>query len=146
MHKELSTEKSILIWLGRKKLTRSQKTTLIMQNWTNIRKIVSITAKLNCSDWPTVALNNTTTIRTTDIKRQEDRAKLLTYEHTDLRKSVKKTGLTTLKCLSWHTEKRTRGPFLESPGNFSGPKSNIQIKIKRIRAPVLDSKLLHFFH
>ena len=22
-----------------------------------------------------------------------------------------------------------RGPFLESPGNFSGPKSNIQIKI-----------------
>ena len=69
MHEELSTEKSILIWLGRKKLTRSQKTTLIMQNGTNIRKIVSITAKLNCSDWPTVALNNTTTIRTTDIKR-----------------------------------------------------------------------------
>ena len=24
---------------------------------------------------------------------------------------------------------RTRGPFLESPGNFSGPKSNIQIEI-----------------
>ena len=23
----------------------------------------------------------------------------------------------------------TRGPFLESPGNFTGPKSNIQIKI-----------------
>ena len=22
---------------------------------------------------------------------------------------------------------KTRGPFLESPGNFSGPKSNIQI-------------------
>ena len=24
---------------------------------------------------------------------------------------------------------RTRGPFLESPGNFTGPKSNIQIEI-----------------
>ena len=24
---------------------------------------------------------------------------------------------------------RSRGPFLESPGNFSGPKSNIQIEI-----------------
>ena len=24
---------------------------------------------------------------------------------------------------------RARGPFLESPGNFSGPKSNIQIEI-----------------
>ena len=39
---------------------------------------------------------------------------------------------------------RSRGPFLESPGNFSGPKSNIQIEIKRIRARVLASKLLHF--
>ena len=37
-----------------------------------------------------------------------------------------------------------RGPFLESPGNFTGPKSNIQIEIKRIRARVLASKLLHF--
>ena len=24
---------------------------------------------------------------------------------------------------------KARGPFLESPGNFSGPKSNIQIQI-----------------
>ena len=24
---------------------------------------------------------------------------------------------------------RYRGPFLESPGNFTGPKSNIQIEI-----------------
>ena len=39
---------------------------------------------------------------------------------------------------------QTRGPFLESPVNFSGPKSNIQIEIKRIRARVLASKLLHF--
>ena len=38
----------------------------------------------------------------------------------------------------------TKGPFLESPGNFSGPKSNIQIEIQRIRAQVLTSKLLHF--
>ena len=42
---------------------------------------------------------------------------------------------------------RTTGPwglFLESLGNFSGPKSNIQIEIKRIRARVLAGKLLHF--
>ena len=37
-----------------------------------------------------------------------------------------------------------RGPFLQSPDNFSGPKSNIQIEIKRIGARVLGSKLLHF--
>ena len=37
-----------------------------------------------------------------------------------------------------------RGRFLQSPDNFSGPKSNIQIEIKRIRARVLASKLLHF--
>ena len=37
----------------------------------------------------------------------------------------------------------TWGLFLESPGNFSGPKSNIQIEIWRIRARVLASKLLH---
>ena len=36
------------------------------------------------------------------------------------------------------------GPFLESPGNFSGPKSNIQIEILRKRAGFLASKLLHF--
>ena len=34
--------------------------------------------------------------------------------------------------------------FVKVPVTFSGAKSNIQIKIKRIRAPVLDSKLLHF--
>ena len=37
-----------------------------------------------------------------------------------------------------------RGPFLESPGNISALKSNIQIAIERIRARVLASKLLHF--
>ena len=40
--------------------------------------------------------------------------------------------------------KRFRGPFLESPVNFSGPKTNIQIKIKRIRARFPARKLLHF--
>ena len=35
-------------------------------------------------------------------------------------------------------------PFLEGPGNFLGPKSNIQIEIKRVRARVLATKLLHF--
>ena len=40
--------------------------------------------------------------------------------------------------------KDSRGPFLQSPGNFTGPKSNIQIEIQRIRARVLASKLMHF--
>ena len=35
-------------------------------------------------------------------------------------------------------------PFLQSPNNFSGPKSNIQIEIERIGAWVLASKILHF--
>ena len=39
---------------------------------------------------------------------------------------------------------KTWGPFLESPVNFSGPKSNSQSEIKRTRARVLASKLLHF--
>ena len=34
-------------------------------------------------------------------------------------------------------------PFLESAGNFSGPKSNIKMEIWRVRARVLASKLLH---
>ena len=38
----------------------------------------------------------------------------------------------------------SEGPFLECPGNFSGPKSNIQIEIYRIRARVLVGKLPHF--
>ena len=37
-----------------------------------------------------------------------------------------------------------RGPFLESPGNFLGPKLNIQIKIQRIRVRILAGKLLQF--
>ena len=37
-----------------------------------------------------------------------------------------------------------RSPFLQSPENFSGPKSNIQIKIKRTKARVLASSMLHF--
>ena len=32
-------------------------------------------------------------------------------------------------CLVENHEFLSRGPFLESPGNFSGPKSNIQIEI-----------------
>ena len=41
-------------------------------------------------------------------------------------------------------QNRPGARFLESPVNFSGPKSNIQIEIKRIRGRVLASKLLHF--
>ena len=37
------------------------------------------------------------------------------------------------------------GAFLQSPDNFSGPKSYIQIEVKRIRARVLANKILHFF-
>ena len=37
-----------------------------------------------------------------------------------------------------------RGLFLESPGNFTGPKSNIQIEMLRIKAQFLASKLLDF--
>ena len=37
-----------------------------------------------------------------------------------------------------------RGPFLKSSGDFTGPKSNIQIEIQRIRAQVLANKLLYF--
>ena len=51
--------------------------------------------------------------------------------------------LITFKFVSLNLLAR-RGPFLQSPDNFSGPKSNIQIEIKRIRARVLASKLLHF--
>ena len=69
------------------------------------------------------------------------------------------TGETVLpfvagRCQFWDTWKifdllftsayKPWGPFLQSPDNFSGPKSNIQIEIKRIRARVLASKLLHF--
>ena len=39
---------------------------------------------------------------------------------------------------------RDWGPFLESPGDFSGPKSKIQIEIKRIRARFLARKRIHF--
>ena len=38
----------------------------------------------------------------------------------------------------------TWGPFLESPVNLTGPKSNIQIEVERIRTRVLASKLVHF--
>ena len=36
------------------------------------------------------------------------------------------------------------GPFLQNPNIFSGPKSNIQIEIQRIRSRVLANKILHF--
>ena len=42
------------------------------------------------------------------------------------------------------TEVRARRWFLESPANFSGLKSDIQIEIQRKRARILANKLLHF--
>ena len=40
-------------------------------------------------------------------------------------KSLKENQLSILGVVIWGS----RGPFLESPGNFSGPKSNIQIEM-----------------
>ena len=54
-------------------------------------------------------------------------------------KSVRSRG----RRIIW-LELRACGPFLERRGNFSGPKSNIQVEIKRVRARVLAKKLLHF--
>ena len=61
------------------------------------------------------------------------------------RKSLKKFRL-KLVSNPWPLRFSCRGPFLQSPDNFSGRKSNIQIEIKRIRgrARVLASKILHF--
>ena len=50
---------------------------------------------------------------------------------------------TKISIKDW-SEQGSWGSFLESPVNFSGPKSNIQIEIKRIRARVLARKILHF--
>ena len=47
-------------------------------------KMAGKTAKLNCT------LTSTTTTKTTDTKRQEDRAKLLSYEHWSTEKVYKK--------------------------------------------------------
>ena len=38
-------------------------------------------------------------------------------------------GWVEYDCPLGRLSERTRGPFLESPGNFTGPKSNIQIEI-----------------
>ena len=62
------------------------------------------------------------------------------------KKSLKKSYLffkTRFEVFFWRPI-LARGRFLESPGNFSGPKSNILIEIQRIRARILASKLLHF--
>ena len=66
-----------------------------------------------------------------------DKAKSLA----DLREKSQKTECKQSIYSVFH---RPWGPFLESPGNFTGPKSNIQIEISRVRARVLASRLLHF--
>ena len=38
----------------------------------------------------------------------------------------------------------TRGPFLESPGNLTGPESYFQIKVSRKAGCVLTSNEVHF--
>ena len=39
---------------------------------------------------------------------------------------------------------KTRGPFLESPGNLTGPKSYFEIKVSRKVRSVLTSNEVHF--
>ena len=53
-----------------------------------------------------------------------------------MKKKKKNSGLSrnwtlavTLYPVSYSSLLETRGPFLESPGNFSGRKSNVQIEI-----------------
>ena len=62
------------------------------------------------------------------------------------KKSLKKSYLffkTRFEVFFWRPI-LARGRFLESPGNFSGPKSNILIEKQRIRVRILASKVLHF--
>ena len=62
------------------------------------------------------------------------------------KKSLKKSYLffkTRFEVFFWRPI-LARGRFLESPGNFSGPKSNILIEKQRIRVGILASKVLHF--
>ena len=54
-----------------------------------------------------------------------------------LSSAVFQTALVSILSRLW-------GPFLESPDNFSGPKSNFRIELQRIRGRVLANKLLHF--
>ena len=42
------------------------------------------------------------------------------------------------------TSKGTRDPFLETPGNLTGPKSYFEIKVSRKLAYVLTSNEVHF--
>ena len=41
-------------------------------------------------------------------------------------------------------DSRTRGPFLERPGNLTGPKSYFEIKVLRKEECVLTSNEVHF--
>ena len=43
-----------------------------------------------------------------------------------------------------HKLVETRGPFLESPGNLTGPKSYFEIKVSRTVGCVLTSNEVHF--
>ena len=65
---------------------------------------------------------------------------VLSFSHRDKSKIKKKPS--QFGCISRDFE--SWGPFLQGPDNFLGPKSNIQIEIKRIRAQILASKTLHF--
>ena len=46
-----------------------------------------------------------------------------------------------IECLFFY---RTRGPFLERPGNLMGPESDFDIKVSRKIGRVLTSDEIHF--
>ena len=51
--------------------------------------------------------------------------------------------LAALYVMQHYRDDLTRGPFLESPGNLTGPKSNSQIKVSKVSC-VLASNEVHF--
>ena len=73
---------------------------------------------------------------------EENRASFLATERIDPVSLCRSTGHHFYARIPRRSFLRTWGPVLESPVNFSGPKSNIQIEMKRIRARVLASRLL----
>ena len=78
------------------------------------------------------------------LDRQEKTLSKLWYSTETFFKTNNHNFYLNMGRIKANTAYGARGPFLESPVNFSGLKSNIQIEIKRIRARVLAGKQLHF--
>ena len=128
-----------------------------------------ITSKTGSHSHPKPALNYCYYWSRLNQTQQEKRQKKNDSKLLDV-PWLQQTGVTynTAKCCFWNNNvlsdwdlqvsgggggaayldpKILRGPcarFLKVPENFSGPKSNIKIKIWRMRAWILASKLLYF--